>query len=61
MTEEIIRDWIVIHGSLIDTPSGGGFEFFGPFTHEEAIEFRAKILAPPDLMSVAVQLLKGGV
>lgn len=30
-----MRDWIVIQGSI-----SGGFEFFGPFTEEEAIEVR---------------------
>jgi hypothetical protein len=30
------RDWIVIAGQLIDNTEGGGFEFFGPFTKEQA-------------------------
>jgi len=32
----MIRNWIVITGQLIDSTEGGGFEFHGPFTEEEA-------------------------
>ena len=34
------RNWIVIKGQLVDTTRGGGFEFFGPFTGEEANNVR---------------------
>lgn len=50
-----IRDWIVIAGSLIDTTKGGGFEFFGPFTEEEANFARGKLSGET---LIAVQLLK---
>ena len=41
MSEE--RKWIVIKGQLVDTTRGGGFEFFGPFTEEEANNVRDKM------------------
>lgn len=58
--------WIVITGSLIDTTKGGGFEFIGPFSTEEAaIEHRdaAKVYLSEkglefDRVCLAVELLK---
>jgi hypothetical protein len=38
-----MRDWIVVQGSLLSSAGGGGFEFFGPFTEEEAVEVRDEL------------------
>lgn len=43
-----IKDWIVVAGSIVDTTDGGGFEFFGPYTLEEAEETKARILIDKD-------------
>jgi hypothetical protein len=55
------RDWIVIAGQLIDDVNGGGYEFFGPFTEDEAQEVRQGMAEASknneDRMVVAVQLL----
>jgi hypothetical protein len=52
-----MRDWIVIQGEaarLVNTLDGrGGFEFFGPFTHEEATFVRLNMEH-----ACAVQLVK---
>lgn len=46
MTEQVMdNDWIVIAGQPVDTTRGGGFEFFGPFTEQEAQDVRAIIIA----------------
>jgi hypothetical protein len=60
------KDWIVITGYLINTGVGGGLEFFGPFTEEQAKKFQSKISlnrppnwVSPSWVSLAVQLLRG--
>ena len=56
-----IKNWIVISGQPIDTVDGGGFEFFGPFTKDEAKWVRKQQLSqyypPGNWISIAVQLL----
>ena len=57
------RNWIVIKGQLVDTTRGGGFEFFGPFTYEEAGHVRDQMQAftkqfgRTDITTIALQLL----
>jgi hypothetical protein len=57
------RDWIVLAGQPVDTTSGGGYEFFGPFTEDEARRRREQILsklskrAGYDQIVLMVQLL----
>jgi hypothetical protein len=52
-------DWIVIHGQLVDTTAGGGgFEFYGPFSEEEALLVRNDIATRrPDVLTLALQLI----
>jgi hypothetical protein len=53
-----MKDWIVIHGSIL----GEGFEFFGPFTEHEANLVRLKFIEDLEAdhlyLTVAVQLLR---
>jgi hypothetical protein len=54
----MIKDWIVITGSLVDTTEGGGFEFHGPFTEAQAQTIVADYKQETDWPMVqAVQLL----
>ena len=56
-----VRDWMVMSGCILDTTAGsGGFEFFGPFTEEEAHQVRerfAGVHPNPNAQVIAVQLL----
>lgn len=56
------RNWIVIAGQLIDTTKGGGFEFFGPYTEDEAEAVKQRLCgsAPleTDKLTMAVELLR---
>lgn len=60
MAKAYVRDWIVIAGSLVDTTQGGGYEFFGPFTEEEANLARDNMSTDGGHREtlIAVQLLK---
>jgi hypothetical protein len=55
-----VRDWIVISGSIINTTTKGGFEFFGPFTEIEANCYREELLTEggANEVTICVQLLK---
>jgi hypothetical protein len=33
---EMEKNWIVLSGAVLHSRSGGGFEFFGPYTEEDA-------------------------
>jgi len=56
------RDWIVISGQPVDSTTGGGYEFFGPFTQEEAERLRESWVKDKDdpfsHIVMAVQLLR---
>jgi len=39
------RNWIVMTGQPLDTTKGGGFEFFGPYTENEAKAKREEKIA----------------
>jgi len=61
-----VADWIVMQGTLINTvQGGGGFEFFGPYTEQEAIKAEntlnatAKRVNRPDVVATKLQLLRG--
>jgi hypothetical protein len=57
-SEPEVRDWIVIQGTLINTEIGGGFEFFGPFTEDEAKHaFVNPQIDRPEVGTFIVQLL----
>jgi hypothetical protein len=56
------RNWIVMTGHPVNTSLGGGFEFFGPYSEEEAKKFQSKMVSlqqPGNWIAVAIQLLKG--
>jgi hypothetical protein len=60
-----MSDWIVMQGTIINTAKGGGFEFFGPYTEQEAIKAEktlnatAKECKRPDVIATRLQLLRG--
>lgn len=35
-----VKNWIIVAGQPIGRVSGGGFEFFGPFTEEQALRIK---------------------
>lgn len=39
------RNWIILTGQPVDTTHGGGFEFHGPYTEEEAQLVRSHCVA----------------
>jgi hypothetical protein len=57
-----MKNWIVISGRLLDTIRGGGFEFLGPFTQEEAERYveiiKQHVVVGGDVMAIAVELLR---
>lgn len=53
-----MKDWIVMSGQPVMTTTGGGFEFFGPFTEEQAKIVREKLAdSRGERVSIAIQLL----
>jgi hypothetical protein len=59
-----VADWIVMQGTLINTVQGGGFEFFGPYTEQEAIKAENTLNATAkqckaDVVATKLQLLRG--
>ena len=56
---EVVRDWIVIHGSVVNTVTGGGFEYFGPFTWQEARKAQSAMFKP-EYSTIMIQLLRVG-
>ena len=56
------RRWMVMSGQPLDTSEGGGFEFFGPFTEDEAKKVREIILegskfTPGERIVIAIELI----
>jgi len=56
------KKWIVMTGQPIDTIKGGGFEFFGPYTEDDAKEVQKRFLElknpyPGSQICIALQLL----
>ena len=59
------KNWIVISGQPVDSVDGGGYEFFGPYTEEEAQAERESVMAgylklghvPGSFIVMAVELL----
>jgi hypothetical protein len=61
MVEAEVKNWIVMQGTILNTVNGGGFEFFGPYTEQEAIMVKNhmdKCNHRPDIASIIVQLLR---
>jgi hypothetical protein len=48
--------WIVCQGSLLDTTSGGGFEFIGPFASE--VEAKAYCIGHPVAPGFLIQAIE---
>lgn len=54
------RNWIVLTGQPVDTTKGGGFEFNGPYTEEEAQMIRTHCVANMEVgaeICMAIQLI----
>jgi hypothetical protein len=52
------RNWIVITGSILNTAQGGGgLEFFGPYTEDQAVRLQRLLASPSCELVLAVQLL----
>lgn len=56
------RNWIVVTGQLVNTVKGGGFDFLGPYTENEAETIKRRLWGMTDLqvgaLTMAVELLR---